>query len=56
MGWLDEQAVMLAVDFLEGIAERFEEILVGRDDGAIQLKLDDRLRLVDGLDLASKII
>ena len=43
----DKQAVVLALDLVEPIAQRLQEVLIGRDDRAVQFELDDRLRLVD---------
>ena len=48
-----EQAVMLALDFGQRIAERLAEILVRSDDGAVELELDHGLGAADGGDLAS---
>ena len=55
VGRLDEQAVVLALDLLQAIAEHLEEILVGGDDGAVEVELDDRLGLVDGVELAAQV-
>jgi hypothetical protein len=44
---LDEHAVMLAFDFPEREAECGEEILVRRDDGAVEIEFDHGLRFVD---------
>ena len=44
---LDEHRVVLALDFFKPIAHRVEEILVGGDDGAIQVKFDHGLRFAD---------
>ena len=52
VGRLDEQAVMLALDLVQPIAERLEEVVVGGDDRAVHVELDDRLGLADGGDLA----
>ncbi|MEY9391700.1 hypothetical protein ABIF66_000389 [Bradyrhizobium japonicum] len=49
-GWY-EHRVMFALDFVEGIAERLAEILVGGDDCAIHLEFDHGLRPAKGLDL-----
>ena len=43
----DEHRVMLALDFLEPITERVEEILVGGDDRPVHLELDHGLRFAD---------
>ena len=43
---------MLAFDFLQPVAQRLQEVLVGGDDRAVQVELDDRLGLADGGDLA----
>ena len=47
-----EDGMMLAQHFLGGVAHRFQEVVVGLDDGAVQLELDHRLRAVDGRELA----
>jgi hypothetical protein len=39
--------MMLALDFVETVTHRVEEILVGGDDRAVHLELDHRLRPVD---------
>src|SRR6185503_18566119 len=39
--------MMLALDFIETVTHRVEEILVGGDDRAVHLELDHRLRPVD---------
>ena len=46
---------MLAADLIERVADGVEKILIGGDDGTVELKLDDGLRLVDGGRLALKI-
>ena len=46
---------MLALDLLERVAQRAEEVVVGRDDRAVHVELDHRLGLADGLDLALEI-
>jgi hypothetical protein len=43
---------MLALDFVQRITHRLEEILVGGDDRAVEVELDHGLRPVDGGDLA----
>src|ERR1700761_1697319 len=53
--WLDKHTVMLADDFVSAVAERREEIIVGRNDFAVQRKFDDRLCLVKGVDLALQL-
>ena len=45
---------MLALDFLQRVAQHLQEILVGGDDGAVQVEFDDGLGLVDGGDLAAQ--
>ena len=39
-----EHAVVLALDLVERIAHRAEEILVGGDDGAVHVEFDHGLR------------
>ena len=52
VGRLDKHAVMLALDLVQPVAERREEIVVGGDDRAVQVEFDDGLGLADGGDLA----
>ncbi len=52
---LSEHAVMLTLDFVEGIAHCIEEVVVRMADRAVHVELDDCLRLADRLDLASII-
>ncbi len=47
VGVVDEHAVMLAFHFLQRVSHGVQEILVGSQDRAIQLKLDDGLGLAD---------
>ena len=47
-----EHLVMLALDFLQPVAHRGEEVLIGSDDGAIEIEFDHRLRTPDGGNLA----
>ena len=49
---VDEHAVMLALDFGQRIADRFQEIFVGGDDGAVEIEFDHRLRAADRRDHA----
>jgi hypothetical protein len=51
----DEHAVVLAADFLEGVAERAEEILIRRDDRTIEVELDDGLRLVQRIECGLRL-
>ncbi len=46
---------MLALDFVERVAQRAEEVVVGGDDRAVHLELDHRLRLADRRDLAGVV-
>ena len=55
VGVLDEHAVMPALDLLQRVSHGLQEVLVGRHDRAIQLKLDDGLGLADGGDLSAII-
>src|SRR3546814_6639284 len=48
-------AVMLALHLGETVAERFEEILVGIEDDAVEAEADHGLGLVDGGELALEI-
>ena len=53
---LDEQAVMLALDLVQGVAHHAQEVVVGRNDRPVQVKLDHRLGLVDRGDLTFKVL
>ena len=44
--------MMLALDFRQPVADRGEEILIGGEDGAVEIEFDDRLRTADGGNLA----
>ena len=46
---------MAALDFVQRISQRVQEILVGGDDRAVEVELDHGLRLADGRDLAGMI-
>ena len=52
IGRLDEHAVVLALDLVERVAQRIQEVLVGVTDRAVERELDHRLRLADGGELA----
>jgi len=47
-----EHRMMLALDFLQPVAHRGEEVLIGGDDGAVEIEFDHRLRTADGGNLA----
>ena len=47
-----EHRMMLAPDFLQPVAHRGEEVLIGGDDGAVEIEFDHRLRTADGGNLA----
>ena len=49
IGRLAEHAVVLADDLVEAITKRFAEILVRRENIAVEIEFDDRLRLGDGV-------
>ena len=44
--------MVFAFDLVERVAQRLQEVVVGREHGSIHLELDHRLRLADGRDLA----
>ena len=44
---VDEHPVVLAPDFFESIPHRAQTILVGRDDRAVQIELDNGFRATD---------
>ncbi len=46
---------MLALDLLQGVAQRLQEVVVGVDDGAIEMELDHRLDPMQGLDLVLQL-
>ena len=48
---LAEDAVMLAQDVIEFVADRYQEVLVGAQDMAAHVELDDGLGFADGADL-----
>ena len=47
--------MVLALDLVQPVAERLEEVVIGGDDRAVQVELDHRLGLADGGDLALEI-
>jgi hypothetical protein len=53
-GRLDKETVVAALDFLHGVADGLEEILVGMQDGAVQIEFNNGLDFVDGGKLAAK--
>jgi hypothetical protein len=55
LGDLDKQAVVLALDLRKRIAERLQEILVGGNDRAVDVELDDSLRFADRRRLSKRI-
>ena len=52
---VDEHAVVLALDLLQAVTQRIQEVLIRGQDGAVELELDDRLRLVDRGHLAFEV-
>src|SRR3546814_13616573 len=56
IGRLDKHAVMLALHLGETVAERFEEILVGIEDGAVEAEGDDPLGPVEGGHHAPQVV
>jgi hypothetical protein len=55
LGRVHEGPVMGAPDLVQTIAHRGQKVLVGVDDGAVQVELDHRLRPADGGHLAVQI-
>ena len=53
---VDEQAVMLADDLVELVAQHRQEVLVGRLHGAVELELDVGVRGVDGGQDAARVL
>jgi hypothetical protein len=47
--------VVLALDLVEPVADRAEEIFVGGDDGAVHVEFDHGLRFADRFDLADEV-
>ena len=52
IGRFHEHAVMLAANFTERVAERFEKIVVGVEDFSVEREFDHGLRLADRGDLS----
>ena len=46
----DEDAVVLALDFLQPITENIQEIRVRGQDRSVETELDDRMRAINRLD------
>ena len=44
--------MVLALDLIQGIPHGIKEVLVRGNDGAVEPEFDDRLRLMNGVDLA----
>ena len=55
VGWIDEGAVMLALDLVQRVAKQIQEIFIGGDDFAIQANFDSAHRFADGGKLALEI-
>ena len=55
IGIIDEHAVMLPLDLVQRVSHRLQEVLVGGHDRAVELKLDDGLRIVDGSELPAQV-
>ena len=47
--------MVLAADFFQRVAQRLEEVLVGREHLAVEPELDHRLRLADRRELALEV-
>src|ERR1700676_760311 len=45
----------MPLDFIRGIAQSFQEVVVGGEDGSVHAEFDDRLRLADGRNLALEV-
>src|SRR6202140_3659743 len=45
----------MPLDFIQGIAQSFQEVVVGGEDGSVHAEFDDRLRLADGRNLALEV-
>ena len=52
LGWVNEHAVVLAADFLQGVADPGQKILVRGQDFPVHTEFDHRLYLVDRAELA----
>ena len=55
VGGLGEHRVVLALHFLQRVAQRLQEVAVGAQDVALEVELDHRLALADGGDLAGHV-
>ncbi|MNS99592.1 hypothetical protein D3C72_1340000 [compost metagenome] len=55
LGLIDEHPVMPPLDLFQRVAHGVQEILVGNQDAAFKIELDDGLALVDGRDLAVQV-
>ena len=55
-GRFDEDAVRFLLNVRQAVAEDLEKLLAGREDGAIERKLDDRLRFFDRLDFRAQAL
>jgi len=53
--FVHKHAVLFFFDLVPCIAERLQEVLVGRYDGSIHLKFDDGLRFANGRDLSGVV-
>ncbi len=51
---VDEQGMMLALDLVQPVAHRLQEIVIGLQDGAVERELDDRLHAMQRRDLGFK--
>ncbi len=51
----DEHAMMLPLDLVQRVTHRLQEVLVGGHNRAVELKLDDGLRFVDGGELPAQV-
>ncbi len=54
-GVIDEQTVMLAHDLVQTVTHRVEKSVIRRNNRAVHLEFDHRLRLADGFHLSGKV-
>ena len=55
-GWIGEHAVMLTFDLIQGVAHDPQKQIICMQNGSIHVELDNRLRLVQGIDDRAKLV
>ena len=56
VGRVHKHAVVLALNFVKGVAEGIEEVLIGIQDGAVEIELDDRHGFANSSYLSFKVL